>query len=76
MGKDGCKNLAKDHNIAFLGEIPLVQGIREGGDSGYPTVLRDGPAADAFMHIAQNIARQVAIRNASMEETKIVDINT
>jgi ATP-binding protein involved in chromosome partitioning len=65
FGKDGGKNLAIKHNVPLLGEIPLVQGIRESGDSGLPAVMKGGPAAEAFQVLAQTLARQIAIRNAA-----------
>jgi ATP-binding protein involved in chromosome partitioning len=74
FGKDGGKNLAKKYDVPLLGEIPLVQGIRESGDAGYPAVLREGPISEAFMHVAEEFARQIAIRNAKAEKTKIVEI--
>jgi ATP-binding protein involved in chromosome partitioning len=64
FGKDGGKKLAEKHDVALLGEIPIVQSIRESGDSGLPVVLKEGPAAKAFQELAENLARQVAIRNA------------
>jgi ATP-binding protein involved in chromosome partitioning len=73
FGKDGCKNLAEQWNIPFLGQIPLVQSIREGGDSGIPVAIDDNtPVAIAFMEAADNLARQVSIRNANVEPTKRV----
>lgn len=65
FGKDGGKNLSEKYNVPFLGQIPLVQGIRESGDSGLPAVLKEGPTANAFHDLAQALARQIAIRNAS-----------
>ena len=76
FGKDGCKNLAHELNVPLLGQIPLVQGICEGGDSGRPVVLEEGsPASDAMMLVAANLAQQVAIRNATIEPTKTVQAN-
>jgi len=74
FGKDGGRNLANELNIPFLGEIPLVQGICEGGDSGNPLVLNeDDSAAWSFMTIAGNVAQQVAIRNATLQPTSKVE---
>ncbi len=64
FGKDGGKNLSEKHNVPFLGQIPLVQGIRESGDSGLPAALKEGPTAEAFKALAKTMARQIAIRNA------------
>src|SRR6186997_3468196 len=57
FGKDGGKNLSEKYNVPFLGQIPLVQGIRESGDSGLPAVLKEGPTANAFHDLAQALAR-------------------
>lgn len=74
FGKDGGRNLAAELNIPFLGEIPLVQGICEGGDQGSPIVLQEeNPAAWSFMTIAGNVAQQVAIRNATLQPTRRVE---
>jgi ATP-binding protein involved in chromosome partitioning len=65
FGKAGCRNLAEQLNIPFLGEIPLVQSIREGGDSGIPIVLDDDTVpSDAFREAADLLVRNVAIANA------------
>ena len=59
--------------VPFLGQIPLVQSICEGGDSGKPIVLEETtPAAIAFMAVAGNMAQQTAIRNATMQPTQPV----
>lgn len=56
FGKDGGKQLAEELNIPLLGQIPLVQSIREGGDAGTPIALRDGhPAAQMFEDICQHL---------------------
>jgi len=73
FGKDGCKKLADEINIPFLGEIPLVQGICEGGDSGIPSVLEeDSPSGKAFMQLTENVVRQISIRNSEKAPTKKV----
>lgn len=64
FGKDGGKNLSEKYDVPLLGQIPLVQGIRESGDSGLPAALREGPMALAFQDLAETLARQIAIRNA------------
>ncbi|MCX6290405.1 MAG: Mrp/NBP35 family ATP-binding protein [Bacteroidetes bacterium] len=74
FGKDGCRKLAEKMNVPFLGQIPLVQSIREGGDSGLPAVMEEGsPTAMAFTEIADATARQVSIRNATGAPTKKVE---
>lgn len=75
FGQDGGKKLAKTHELPFLGEIPLVQSIRESGDEGEPVVLKDEIMASEFMSLAKNLAQQVAIRNANQKETKVVEMN-
>jgi len=74
FGKDGCKKLSDQYGIPLLGQIPLVQKIREGGDSGEPSVLRKDTVSEAFKAIADNLVLQVAKRNAEMEPTRIVEI--
>ncbi len=75
FGKDGGMNLAEKYDVPFLGQIPLVQSIRESGDSGMPEVMKGNATATAFSELAETVARQVAIRNANMEQTKKVEIN-
>ncbi len=75
FGQDGGKDLAEKAEVPFLGEIPLEQIVREGGDSGHPAVLKEGPIAEAFAEVAEVVAQRVAIRNASQEQTKKVEIN-
>ncbi|MDZ4716205.1 MAG: Mrp/NBP35 family ATP-binding protein [Cytophagales bacterium] len=74
FGKDGGKNLAEKFGVPLLGQIPLVQSIRESGDSGLPAVMKDGPTASAFTSLAESLARQIAIRNATFAFTKKVEI--
>jgi ATP-binding protein involved in chromosome partitioning len=73
FGNGGCKNLAADMKVPFLGQVPLIQSICEGGDSGLPAVIDEThPAAIYFMTVAGNLAQQVAIRNATMKPTEPV----
>ncbi|SHN34917.1 ATP-binding protein involved in chromosome partitioning [Cyclobacterium lianum] len=74
FGQGGGKKLSEKYKVPFLGEIPLVQGIRESGDSGYPAVMKEGIISRAFALFAENVARQVAIRNAEMSKTEIVQV--
>lgn len=73
FGKDGGKNLAEKYSVPFLGQIPLVQSIRESGDSGLPAVMKDGVTASAFIDLAEALARQIAIRNANFASTRKVE---
>lgn len=74
FGKNGCSKLAEKLQIPFLGQIPLVQSICEGGDSGVPQVLDEtSPAGIAFMEMAGNVARQIAIRNSNLLPTTKVE---
>lgn len=76
FGKGGARQMAEQFELPFLGEIPLVQGIREGGDKGIPAVVDDEPVAKAaFTGLAQSVARNVAIRNANLEPTKVVQMS-
>ena len=74
FGRDGGKKLAEKHDVAFLGEVPLVQGIREAGDVGYPAVMHDSVSSEAFEVLAQHTAQRIAIRNAEKAETKKVEM--
>ncbi len=70
FGKEGGKELAEELKIPFLGEIPLVQSIREGGDSGIPVALDENTLVSiAFEAVADNVIRQIAIRNATHSPT-------
>lgn len=76
FGKDGGKKLADELGIALLGSIPLVQGVRESGDTGSPAVLDvKSPASTYFLQMAESAAQQIAIRNATMAPTKPVEMN-
>lgn len=60
FGKDGGKTLAKKAQTVLLGQVPLVQGIREAGDSGTPIVVgSDSPSAEVFRNIAKKLLQQV-----------------
>jgi ATP-binding protein involved in chromosome partitioning len=75
FGKGGAKQMAEQFDLPFLGEIPLVQTIREGGDKGIPASVDDEPVSkQAFATLAQAVARNVAMRNANMEPTQILEI--
>lgn len=74
FGRDGGKNLSEKYNVPLLGQIPLVQSIRESGDSGLPAAMKSGPAGEAFHQLARALARQIAIRNANVAGTQKVEL--
>ena len=75
FGKGGGKRLAKEGNTVLLGSIPLVQGVREGSDEGYPIMAQQEHIAQKyFKELAKNAARQIAIRNESLGPTQVVNI--
>jgi ATP-binding protein involved in chromosome partitioning len=77
FGKSGAKNLATDLNVPFLGEIPLVQSIREAGDVGRPAALQTGtPVEKAFEELTKNVVQEVVSRNKSLPPTEAIKITT
>ena len=77
FGKEGAKNLAEDLNIPFLGELPLVQSIREAGDVGRPAALQTGNLLEeAFEKLAQNVVEEVVRRNDDLPPTEAIKITT
>ena len=77
FGKEGAKHLAQDLNVPLLGEIPLVQSIREAGDIGRPAALQTAtPLEKAFETITQNIVQEVVNRNDNLPETEAIKITT
>jgi ATP-binding protein involved in chromosome partitioning len=75
FGKDGGKNLAEEFDIPFLGQIPIVESIREGGDMGVPAMVgEDAITQKAFMDFTANAVRGIAMRNANLEPTQIVEM--
>ncbi|WP_034062591.1 Mrp/NBP35 family ATP-binding protein [Lacinutrix jangbogonensis] len=77
FGKEGAKHLAQDLNVPLLGELPLVQSIREAGDVGRPAALQAGtPLEKAFQTITQNVVQEVVNRNENLPETEAIKITT
>lgn len=77
FGKEGAKHLSEDLNVPFLGEIPLVQSIRESGDVGRPAALQENtPQAEAFVELARNVVQSVAERNKSLPPSEAIKITT
>lgn len=77
FGKEGARNLAQDLDVRMLGEIPLVQSIREAGDFGRPAALQeDTPLANAFEELARNVVEETVKRNDSLPPTEAIKITT
>jgi ATP-binding protein involved in chromosome partitioning len=78
FGKEGGKRFAEEIGVPLLGQIPLVQSICESGDSGNPVATLDdsSPVALAFRQLAESVAQQIAIRNANLDPTQIVEIKS
>ncbi|MCT4011142.1 Mrp/NBP35 family ATP-binding protein [Elizabethkingia anophelis] len=77
FGKEGAKNLAEDLGIPVLGEIPLIQSIREAGDVGRPVALQEGTGiADIYTKTAQNMIESLVERNENLPPTEAVKITT
>lgn len=77
FGKEGAKNLAEDLQVPVLGEIPLVQSIREAGDYGRPAALQTAtPLETAFEEIARNVVQEVVERNETLPPTEAIKITT
>lgn len=77
FGKDGVKGLCEQLDLPLLGQIPLVQSIREAGDAGRPALLQDTTeVAGYFKSLAKSVVKQVEVRNIRLEPTKKVEITT
>ncbi|MGB1307970.1 MAG: P-loop NTPase [Oceanihabitans sp.] len=77
FGKHGAKNLSQDLQVPFLGEIPLVQSIREAGDIGRPAALQTATNLEqAFEKITQNVVQEVVKRNDDLPPTEAIKITT
>ena len=77
FGKEGARNLAEDLKVPLLGEIPLVQSIREAGDYGRPVALQTAtPLETAFENIARTIVQEVVNRNENLPPSEAIKITT
>jgi ATP-binding protein involved in chromosome partitioning len=75
FGKEGGKHLAEEYDLPFLGQIPLVQSIREGGDIGVPIMMGDDEITkEAFKEFAGVVARSVSMRNAHMNAEEVAEV--
>jgi len=77
FGKEGAKNLAEDLKVSFLGEVPLVQSIREAGDVGRPAAMQTAsPIEASFEEITRNVVQELVSRNKSLPPTEAIKITT
>lgn len=77
FGEEGAKYLAKDLEVPFLGELPIVQSVREAGDIGRPAALQDGTMVEKILEdITRNVVEQVVRRNDSLPPTEAIKITT
>lgn len=77
FGRAGAKNLAEDLEIPFLGEIPLVQSIREAGDIGHPAALQTATeTGDSFEALTKNVVEETVRRNKNLPPTEVIKITT
>ncbi len=73
FGKEGGKKLADEYDLPFLGQVPLIQSIREGGDEGVPAMVgTDAITKDAFTKVVSLAIRQIAVRNADMPKSQTI----
>lgn len=77
FGQEGAKNLAEDLDVPFLGEVPIVQSIREAGDYGRPAALQTASVIETiFEEITRNVVQEVVNRNDSLPATEAIKITT
>jgi ATP-binding protein involved in chromosome partitioning len=75
FGKEGGKRLADEYELPFLGQVPLVQSIREGGDVGVPAMVgTDVLSQQAFRDVTATAVRNIAMRNANVPKTKMIEV--
>jgi len=75
FGKEGGKRLAAEYDLPFLGQIPLVQSIREGGDTGVPIMLsNDEITKKAFEEFTGHVVRSISMRNANLTTEKVAEV--
>ena len=75
FGKEGGKRLAEEYDVPLLGQIPIVQSIREGGDEGVPVMVSDDEVSKkAFSEFAAQVVRSIAMRNANIGQEKVASV--
>jgi ATP-binding protein involved in chromosome partitioning len=77
FGQDGARHLAEDLDIPFLGELPLIQSIREAGDAGRPAAMQEGTDLEqTFVEITKKVVSETVRRNESLAPTQAIKITT
>ena len=77
FGKDGAKNLSQDMNVKLLGEVPIVQSIREASDFGHPASLQENSKISlTFEQISKNLVSELVKRNKDLPPSEILKITT
>lgn len=77
FGQEGAKNLAEDLNVPFLGEVPIIQSIREAGDYGRPAALQTASVIETiFEEITRNVVQETVNRNDNLPATEAIKITT
>nr|MBA2499253.1 P-loop NTPase [Chitinophagaceae bacterium] len=75
FGKNGGKRLAEEYEIPFLGQIPIVQSIREGGDTGIPVMMSDDEVTkNTFLQFAGDTVRSISMLNAQMKPAEVEQV--
>lgn len=75
FGKEGGRKLAEEYDLSFLGQIPLIQTIREGGDDGVPAMVgNDELTKEAFRNFTAQTVRNIAMRNANLPQTSLIEV--
>ncbi len=74
FGENGGREFASKYDLPLLAQIPIEEQVRESGDIGYPIALKEGPAGLAFQALSENLAREIAIRNAQFPQSEKVEI--
>jgi ATP-binding protein involved in chromosome partitioning len=75
FGKEGGRYLADEYDLPFLGQIPLVQSIREGGDIGVPVMMSDDSVSkQSFETFAGHVVRSISMRNANIKKEKVAEV--
>ena len=77
FGKDGAKNLSDDMNVKFLGEVPILQSVREASDFGHPASLQENSKISlTFNEISKNLVSELVKRNKDLPPSEILKITT